>query len=204
VKETFRELNRSLFIFWDGFWVIWLADVLFVVGCLPIITAPAAFAGMFYTMNELAGGESVDWTTFFTGAKQYFWAGYRWVAANLLVGSVLIFYIFFLINPEGPFDQNLGDVLSGIPIALLVIWGLLNFFTFPLMLAQEKPSYRQALRNSVVVYLKWPGFTLLFGLLMAVIIGLSIWLIFPWFIFGVSLPALLSCIWIKFKIEKKT
>jgi hypothetical protein len=201
VKETFRELYKSVFIFWDGFWVVWLAEILFVVCSLPIVTAPAAFAGMYFTMTELANGESVDWTTFFTGLKKYYAAGYRWFAINLLAVSVLVFYTLFALNPDGPFDPSTGALLSGIPLALMAVWALINFFTFPLMLAQEKPSYRQAIRNSVVIYLKWPVFTLIFGLLMAAILALSLWLIFPFFILGASLPALLSCICIKIKTE---
>ncbi len=67
-------------------------------------------------------------------------------------------------------------------------------FTFPFMLEQTKPSYLNALRNSAVLFLKWPGQALGFTFINLVVIGLSVWLRFPWLIFGASLPALMSCL----------
>jgi hypothetical protein len=66
------------------------------------------------------------------------------------------------------------------------------------MLAQEKPSYRNALRNSLVMLLKWPGVTLGFTLFNLVLIALSLWLRFPWLVFGASLPALMACLCVKY------
>jgi hypothetical protein len=65
------------------------------------------------------------------------------------------------------------------------------------MLAQEKPSYLNALRNSAVLFLKWPGQAVGFTLFNLVVIVLSLWLRFPWLVFGASLPALMACVCVK-------
>jgi len=203
MKETIHELKKAFYVVWDDLWTIWMTEILFVVCSLPIVTAPAAFTGFYYTMHELANGESVGWRTFFNGIKQYIWVGYRWFGLNLVVVIMLLFDAYFFLTTQSDSGQGWGLFFSGIPLGVLVLWGLLNLYTFPLMLIQEKPSYRQALCNSIIIYLKWPGFVLIFSLLSIIILVVSAWLTIPWLIFGVSLPALLSCIGLRVITEEK-
>ncbi len=201
MRYVWKIMLGGLYTAWDGFWMLWLANILWFVLCLPIITAPAAFAGLYYTMHEIAYGESVEWRTFFEGIKRNFWPGLRWFGANLLVVFVLLFYFLFF-SSTGNFAQDVSQVLSGLPVGLLVVWGVINAFTFPLMLEQEKPSYLTALRNSVVFYIKWPGYTLAFILFNAAVIGLCIWLQVPTLIIGGGLTALMACVCVKNKVEE--
>ncbi len=191
----------GLYTAWDGFWMLWLANIFWILLCLPIITAPAAFAGLYYTMHELANGESVEWNTFFEGIKRYFWPGLRWFVANLVMVVGLISY-FLLFASSDNITQNISQVLSGLPVGLLIVWGVINAFTFPLMLEQEKPSYLTALRNSIAFYVKWPGYTLAFILFNAAVIALCIWLRVPILILAGSLTALMACVCVKNKIEE--
>jgi hypothetical protein len=70
------------------------------------------------------------------------------------------------------------------------------------MLVQAKPSFLNALRNSAVLFIKWPGQALGFTLFNFLVIGLSLWLRFPWLVFGASLPALMSCLCVKDIIDQ--
>jgi uncharacterized membrane protein YesL len=201
MRNIGKIMLGGIYTAWDGFWLLWLANVLWFVLCLPIITAPAAFAGLYYTMHEMADGESVDWRTFFEGIKLYFWPGLRWFVANLLVLFVLGFYFLFF-SSGGNFSKEMGQILSGLPVGLLIAWGIINAFTFPLMLVQEKPSYMTALRNSLVFYVKWPGYTLAFVVFNAAVIALCVWLRVPILIFLGSLTALMACVCVNNKIEE--
>ncbi len=201
MRRIWKVIFSGLVTAWDGFWIVWLADVLWCALCLPIITAPAAFTGLYYTMHELAYGESVDWKTFFEGIKLYFWAGLRWFGFNLLALGVLAFYFLFF-SSNNNLTLDFRQTLSGIPLGLLILWGIINAFTFPLMLVQEKPSYRTALRNSLVFYIKWPGYTLAFVVFNAAVIALSVWLRVPILILAGSLTALMACICVKNKVEE--
>ena len=200
MRQIGKIMFSGLVTAWDGFWFVWLAEILWFALCLPIITAPLAFTGLYYTMHQLANGESVDWKTFFEGIKRYFWAGLRWFGFNLLVVFVLAFY--FLFFSASDLTQDLRQAISGVPAGLMVVWGIINAFTFPLMLQQEKPSYLTALRNSLVFYLKWPLFTLAFVLFNAAVIALSIWLQFPALVLTGSLTALMACVCVKYNIEE--
>lgn len=198
MKAAGQMIYKALVIAWDGAWVIWLSELFWLALSLFIVTAPAAAAGMYYTMKELAYGESISWKTFFIGARRCFWASYRWAGFNLLAIGALAFYAWFFSSARADW----GQTISGIPLGLMILWAVIQTFTFPFMLEQEKPSYRNALRNSVAFFLKWPGFALGIILFNAVILGLSIWLRFPWGILTFSLTALVACYGLKEKLAE--
>jgi hypothetical protein len=197
-----RLIYEGFLIIWDGFWVVWLSDLLWLVFCLPLITAPLGFAGMYECVHRLVHGESITWKTFFSGIKQHFWASIRWAIFNLLVILILAFYVWFFSPAKGSLAGLTSSLLNGVPLALIVLWWIVNQFTFPFMLVQEKRSYRNALRNSLVMFLKWPGVTLGFTLFNLAVIALSLWLRFPWLVFGASLPALMACLCVKYSVDQ--
>ena len=118
MKKAGQDLYKAFLTAWDGFWVVWLADIFFLLTCLFVVTIPAAFTGLFYTMRELAYGEPVDWKTYFVGIKKRVWAGYRWFFFNMLVGALLIFYMWFFSAARADW----GVTISGIPPGVLVLW----------------------------------------------------------------------------------
>lgn len=188
-----RLIYDGFLLMWDGFWIVWLSNLFWLALLIPVITIPLAFAGLYTCAHGLAHGESLEWQSFFTGIKKYFGASLRWSGANLLVFFVLTFYIWFF-SVRG---NNLTDVWRNVFIVLALLWSALNMYTFPFMLVQQKPSYLNALRNSAILFLKWPGQALGFTLFILLVIGLSLWLRFPWLVFGASLPALMSCLCVK-------
>jgi hypothetical protein len=191
-----RLIHEGFLMMWDGFSIIWLSNLLWLALLIPVITIPLAFAGLYACAHGIVHGKSPGWRSFFTGIKKYFGASLRWTGANFLVFFVLAFYVWFFsfrVSNLTESWRNLGNIF----IVLVSLWLVLNMYTFPFMLEQEKPSYLNALRNSAVLFLKWPGQALGFTLLNLIVIGLSLWLRFPWLVLGASLPALMSCLCVK-------
>lgn len=195
VLHTFKRL-------WDGFWVIWLAQIFWLLLCLPIVTIPLAFAGLYSSAHAVAFGESTTWKTFFEGAKAKWKPALAWSLINLLVFGVLVFYIWFFSQNASGLPANTVNILLVVAIVVLVMWFLLNQFTFPFMLAQEKPSYKQALRNSLVLFLKWPGMTFVFTVLILCVFALAFAFRFFWVVFATSLPAFLACSCVKYATDE--
>ncbi len=202
MRKIWKVMLGGLYTAWDGFWMLWLVNIVWFILCLPVVTIPLAFTGLYYTMHEMANGESVDWKTFFEGIRRYFWAGLRWFGFVFLVAFVLAFYFLFFSSSGGSLTEDFKQILSGVPAGLVIVWAIINAFTFPLMLEQEKPAYLNALRNSMVFYLKWPGYTLAFILFNAAVIALCIWLQVPILIVAGSLTALMACVCVKTKVEE--
>jgi len=201
VARAGRLIYDGFLMTWDGFWMIWLSNLFWLALLIPVITAPLAFAGLYACAHGIVHGESLDWKSFFVGIKKHFGASLRWTGANLLVFALLAFYTWFLSYR----DSNLTDVwrtLGGFFVGLASVWWIVNMFTFPFMLVQVKPSYLNALRNSAVLFLKWPGQALGFTLFNLVVIALSLWLRFPWLVLGASLPALMACLCVKDVVDQ--
>jgi hypothetical protein len=196
-----KNIIEGFITYWDGFWTAWWVQILWIALCLPVVTIPLAFAGLYHTMYQMANGESLEWNTFFEGIKLYWWPAIRWGLVNFLVIALLGSYTLSLVSSGNGLGQDWEQVASGVTLGLLVIWLAINAFTFPFMLAQESPSYRQALRNSMILYLKWPVYTLAFVVVIAAVIGLSVWLLVPWVILTSSLAALMACVCVKNKVS---
>jgi hypothetical protein len=197
-----RLIYQGLLIAWDGFWVIWLSDLLWLVFCLPLVTAPLGFAGLYECAHGLAYGETISWRTFFTGIRRRWGTGYRWAVFNLAVFLLMAFYAVFFSGSKWTPTGLAASLLGSVSLVLIVFWWAFNQFTFPFMLVQEKPSYLNALRNSLVMFLKWPGMTLGFTLFNLAVIAGSLWLRIPWLILGASLPALMACLCVKYSVEQ--
>ena len=196
-----RLIYEGLQTMWDGFWIVWLSNFFWLVLLFPVITIPLAFAGLYACAHGIVYGESLEWYSFFTGLKKHLGASLRWMFANLLVMFVLGFYAwFFSGQTEAPAGRPV--TLTGVFWALALLWWILNMYTFPFMLVQAKPSYWNALRNSAVLFIKWPGPALACTVFNLLVIFLSVWLRFPWLIFGASLPALMSCLLVKDVVDQ--
>ena len=196
-----RLLHDGFLLMWDWFWIVCLSNLFWLVLLIPVITIPLAFAGLYSCAHGIVHGESVEWSSFFTGIKKHFSSSLRWTGANLLVLFVLGFYVWFFAE-QGTTTSRLQTTLIGSCYVIAFLWGCINMFTFPFMLVQRRSSYLNALRNSAVLFLKWPGQALAFTLFNLIVIGLSLWLRFPWFILGASLPALMACLCVKDVVEQ--
>jgi hypothetical protein len=156
---------------------------------LPLITAPPAAAGLYYVTNRLAHRRSANWRAFFEGFRSAFWLGWRWALMNLLALTVLTgsYWLYGRIGAEW------SDWLQGLLLSLAALWGLLQTYTFPLLLEQEDHRMLTALRNSVVLFVKCPVTSLGVASLIVLLIVVSTLLLPPaWLLATASLAAYLA------------
>ncbi len=145
-----------------------ILNVIWFICSLPIVTLIPSTAALFYATNQLAHGKPADWHTFFEGFRRYFWQSWLWGVLNVIATAGLISNELFYTRTDSD-----GFVwLRGAIIALAIFWLGIQMYTFPLLLEQEHPHLRLALRNSLVILIKKPIFTVsrvfLIGLLMVV------------------------------------
>jgi uncharacterized membrane protein YesL len=135
--------------------LITLNLVWFIIS-LPVVTAIPATGGLFYATNKLAHGHSADWRTLIEGFRLYFWQS--WVIGLISVVLVVVFATNFLFYSFA--DAGLAVWIRGMVIVLALLWLAIQIYLFPLLMEQEHPHLRLALRNSLVIILKRPLFTL--------------------------------------------
>ncbi len=166
-------------------------NLLWVALSLPIVTAPAAAAGLYYANNQLAHEKPTTWHTFFEGFRMYWQVGLRWFLVNIVVLPVLGYNIWFY-GLSGQVSPPLATWMAGLFLVLTILWLVLGMYIFPLLLEQERPLIGKALRNSIVMVLRQPRVAagLFFGL--ALLVALSTLLQVPWVLFSASLMAYLE------------
>lgn len=131
-------------------------NLVWFLACLPLVTAFPSTAGLFYATNKLAHGQSAGWRDLFDGFRRYLVVSYPWGLLNLLVAAIVFSNVVYYSQQ----DAGLTQVARVVLVALGLFWAMLQVYTFPFILEQERPSLRLALRNSLVIVLKRPLHTL--------------------------------------------
>jgi uncharacterized membrane protein YesL len=177
-----------------------VSNILWLLLCLPIITIPPAFAGLYYSTSKLAQQETSSRKTFFEGFRKYFRSSYYWFFLNLIVVGLLFINIEFSIQfPEVMWLQFFRRVY----LVSLSVWMLLQIYTFPLLIHQEKPRLLLALRNSVILWSKHILFSLLLSFIIILLLVINLYLYPLWFIITASLITYLANLGVVYLLSKE-
>jgi hypothetical protein len=156
---------------------------------LPLITAPPAAAGLYYVTNRLAHRRSAGWRTFFEGFRSAFWLAWRWALTNLLALAMLGGSTWLY----GKMGAAWSSWAQGLLLGLAVLWGLLQTYTFPLLLEQEDRRMVTAVRNSIVLFIRYPVTSLGLAFLIVLLMVVSTLLLPPsWLLVTASLGTYLA------------
>ena len=185
-KVTFRETLINLY--YDLIPLVSLNIIWFLL-TLPIVTAFPAAAGLYYATNQLAHQKGAGWKTFFDGFRIHFWLSWRWGLLNVIIILVAVSNIKFY----GQLEAEWSVWLRGVIIGLSILWGIIQLYTFPFLLEQEKQRLSTALRNSMVLLATRPAPVLSVAFLSLVLAVLSTVIVLPaWFFFTASLSVYLA------------
>jgi hypothetical protein len=166
-----------------------LLNLIWFVTSVPVITAIPALGALFYATNQMAHTGSGTWRGFAEGFRRCFWLSWRWGVINAVVLGMFGLTAWFYVHV----DRSWSAPLRLLVFALLAAWIELQLFTFPLLLEQADQRFVVALRNSGVIFLRWPRIA--FGAALQIaIVALPSALIFPpaWIFISASLCTYLS------------
>lgn len=189
MSEAWLVFRKTLSNLWENIYLLVLANVLWIMLNVLVVTGPPATAGLFVFTHRLARGEDADLHDFFEGFQRYF--GWSWLWA-IIAGAV-----FLVLGGDIMLTGNLSSAnyivfIQGFFLMLLFLWAFLLLYAFPLILEQEQPSLRLALRNALVMFSgNWSFSVALFGLTLLTVL-LSSLILMPWAIVTVSFLALLG------------
>ncbi len=185
MQKSFKDAMIDV---WDALIPLAGLNLIWFLLTILIVTAFPAAGGLYYATNRIAHGESANISTFFEGFKQYFWTSWKWGLLNLLVYFLLFTNFWFY----GQFEGWGFLILQSLFFSLTLIYSCLMIYIFPLLLEQEDPSLKTALRNSVAAFARFMGQS--FGLLVFIIILAVVSILLPplWFVITVSIMAYLT------------
>ncbi len=137
--STIRNQNTELFGWADRVGTFILANLLWVLLSLPIITIPLATAGLFATLAPWGRGKPSEvFRDFFSGVREHWRQAMLIGAIDLLLGGLIAvnFAIFRLMNMSQPvalLSQSINVFVGLVLVTLnLYIWPLLVTFDLPL------------------------------------------------------------------------
>jgi hypothetical protein len=166
--------------------ISWPAAALAVLLALPL---PIVSGALCYVTNQVSRGLVPDLGMFATGVRRYWRKSLLVALINLLVVATVVINLRF-------YGGVLQGGWTGIIVALWLVaslyWLLAQIYWFPMILELENESVWLALRNSLAMVLVTPGFTLLLGLLLAVMAVLFVVTSLPAVLFLGSVSMLIT------------
>lgn len=164
-----RHLERRGYIYiWGNLW--W-----FVLS-LPIVTAPAAWAGLMRLGYVAHHSPGVNLEAFWDGFRTNLRRGFVLALLNVIVIGVNF------VNLWGAQEQSglVYDMLRAVWLLALALWFTIQLYLWPLFYAMANPTLVGALRNAAVMILLNPLFTLGLWLGVALILAFSMVFFIAW------------------------
>ncbi|HEY8472946.1 MAG TPA: DUF624 domain-containing protein [Natronosporangium sp.] len=127
-------------------------SLLWLVGCLPLVTAPAATAALFEVVRQRRRGEDPALGRAFLAAGRHYLrssllVGYGWAAVGLVLAGDLVIV--------ARLGLPAGDALQVALLVLLLLYAMGSAALFPVLVSYQARPF-QLLRTAVVVALLFP------------------------------------------------
>jgi uncharacterized membrane protein YesL len=106
---------------------------------------------------------------FWDGFKAGFWRGLAVLALTLVIITVNVSNLWAYSSAEGLWV----DIMRVVWISALGLWGVILLYLWPIWEHMEHPTLWGGLRNSAIMALRHPLFSLLLGLCVLLILGIS-------------------------------
>jgi hypothetical protein len=189
MKDVFRVFGEAIKDFWEELLLLVLMNILTVLLLFPVITFPPALAGLWNAANLTAKGKSIHWSDYFEGFRRYFLKAWGLALLNILVILLVVTNVRFYTPDVAPFDisQNASMWVRGLFIAAGFLWIAMQMYPMALLLEQDDQRLRVALRNTAVLFVANPGFTIVLLILLAVVAIISTLLTIPWILLTLAL-----------------
>jgi uncharacterized membrane protein YesL len=155
LRSAFR---RAVWNTYDHLGLLVLANLIWLLLCIPVITAPAATAGLFRLASTIDHGEEASLHQLFVGVRTHFVAALKVGLFDLASLLLLWINIDFYSHLRGPATVP-GMVLAAAMIWLALFLMLMHAHLYPLLADGEK-SLKQLLRKSALLTLDNPAFTI--------------------------------------------
>ena len=168
-------VRRTFVLWWRELILLTFFNVVWFVLQLLVITGPPATAAMYVIARRVVEEEFITPGDMYSALRQVFWPAWKWGAVNLIiVGTIgLNFWSYWGVEGQG---WTIMRLLWGM---IAFIWFSLNLFYWPFWLAQSDRRMLNTYRNSLVLLLKMPLFSLILTAISAFLIMASVMLSLP-------------------------
>jgi uncharacterized membrane protein YesL len=179
-RRNLRQDAADLFDQFDKWSAFVLANLLWCILSIPLVTLPAATAGLFAVMSLRVRGKQPELFQEFFGAMRRLWLKASVVAlADLAVGGLIAInlFIFPMMDMANPIVFISRSVTLFVALSLLLI----NLYVWSLMVLFEGMTLKQLFETSFKLVFAYPVWSIL--VLVAALVPVVISLVFPQIVF---------------------
>lgn len=182
MRDVFRVFWEAIKDWWDELFLLLLMNIVTALLLIPVVTFPPALAGLWNAGNRVAQGRAIGWADYFEGFRRYFLKAWGLALLNILVAVIVSTNIRFYSPDVAPFEisDTASTWISGFFVATGFLWLVVQIYSMAMLLEQEDQRLRVALRNSAVLFIVNPGFTIVLTLLLFLIVVISTIFAIPW------------------------
>ncbi len=187
-KTRYPKYRFTLYfmLFYETFWRIIGANLLFIVFCIPVVTIPAAVGGLTRVMSRFARDEQafvID--DFMLGFKR------EW-KKNTAFALIQLVFIALAYIAVGVYSKLIESSIASTILVVLVLSVTIMFFAVSnyvyVMIASVDLPLKQIIRNALALYLLKP-----FGTLVTMFVqGAVIFITAGYFPVGLFLPLVIG------------
>lgn len=155
-KEAFGVVWQSLKDAWEDLFGLSLINITWLFTSLTVLLLPVSTAGVYYATNRIAHGKTVHYSDFIDGAKKFWWRSWLWFLGNL----VFLFLTYYSLAFYTSITQGFFAILiGGFWLAVILVWLGMQVYFWPMLVEQSDPNVLQAWRNSFILVMQQPFFT---------------------------------------------
>jgi len=183
--KAFVIMGRTFKSTYEDLFLIVILSVAWWAGTLLVVTAPLTNTGLHKVANRIANYKRVDMSFFWEGARTHVGKGVLLFLIIILAPPLILFSFSFYLQGGG------WQLLFAVVMGWLLLFGLMAAqYFYPLFWQQDKPSLRLILRNSFVLALRHPLYSILMVFFQIALFVLSIVLVVPILLFFPGMMAL--------------
>lgn len=147
--------NDGLFAFLDKLTAFMLANLLWVLLSIPLVTLPMTTAGLFATMSRWAQGQPVEvFRDFFGGMREHWRKASIIVVLDLLLGGLIALDLYAFGRMNMP--QVIALVSRSVTLFVAVTAIMVNLYLWPLMVTFDELPLRRLLDTSLKLVFAHP------------------------------------------------
>jgi uncharacterized membrane protein YesL len=181
LPSPFRTIARGLGDWWGQLYVLALANFLWLLLLVPIVTIPAATAALYTLGWQTARHDGADMRDFFIAFRKSLISSIPLGLLTLLGSAFIVFDIYYYIELLNGGVLRLDSLVTWTGVYLLILWLQFLSYCWAHFAARPDVDFRGTLKNATILTLRFPAHNLVIALFALLLLGLSILPILPIF-----------------------
>ncbi len=172
--QAFKMIWKAAVAFYDEMFHFLLMGTVTLIGCILILPGPFVIAGLYAAGQKAVRGESVKWSIYWQGMKEFGLRSWLIFIIILLGYGILYTNFWFYTTPDiSPFSEKVGLWLMPLWLILAVVWTGTAYYAQSFLMELEEPKIIAIFRSSLFLTVLHPLLTMILVVVSLLVLVLS-------------------------------